>query len=59
MEINCNHIRGKKNGIITATAKPFHLGSTSHVWDIRLTDEVGKLICVSRLTVAVLKNKVV
>ena len=57
MEINCNHIKGKKSGVVTATAKPLHLGASSHVWDIRITDEQGKLICVSRLTVAVLKNK--
>ena len=57
MEINCNHIRGKKSGIVTAIARPFHLGATSHVWDIRIVDEQDKLICVSRLTVAVLKRK--
>jgi 1,4-dihydroxy-2-naphthoyl-CoA hydrolase len=57
MEINCNHIKGKRTGIVTATAEPFHLGATSHVWDIRIKDEEGKLICVSRLTVAVLKRK--
>jgi len=57
MEINCNHLKGKRNGIITATARPLHLGVTSHVWDIRICDENEKLICISRLTVAVLKNK--
>lgn len=57
MEINCNHIKGKKSGMVTATAKPLHLGTTSHVWDIRITDEYEKLICVSRLTVAVLKSR--
>jgi len=57
MEINCNHIKGKRNGVVVATARPFHLGVTSHVWDIRIHDENDKLICVSRLTVAVLKKK--
>lgn len=57
MEINCNHIRGIRTGIVTATATPLHLGATSHVWDIRIKDESGKLICVSRLTVAVLKKQ--
>jgi 1,4-dihydroxy-2-naphthoyl-CoA hydrolase len=57
MEINCNHLRAKRNGIVTATAKPLHIGATSHVWDIRIEDENNKLICVSRLTVAVLRNK--
>lgn len=57
LEINCNHIRGKKDGIVTATASPLHLGSTTHVWDIKIHDEREKLICVSRLTVAVLKKQ--
>lgn len=57
MELNCNHIRGKKNGMVTATAEPLHLGASSHVWDIKIRDEQEKLICVSRLTVAILKKK--
>lgn len=57
MEINCNHIRGKGNGVVTATALPLHLGATSHVWDIRITDEQDRLICISRLTMAILKKK--
>lgn len=57
MEINCNHIRGKREGYVTARATPLHLGATSHVWDIRITDEQEKLVCVSRLTMAVLKQK--
>lgn len=56
IEINCNHVRGKKDGLVTATATPLHIGATTHVWDIRITDERDKLICVSRLTVAVLKK---
>ena len=57
IEINCNHIRAKKTGLVTATATPLHIGATTHVWDIRITDEKEKLICISRLTVAVLKKK--
>ena len=57
MEINCNHLSGKREGIVVATAKPLHIGVTSHVWDIRITDEQNKLICISRLTMAVIKNK--
>lgn len=57
IEINCNHVRGKKDGIVTGTAMPLHLGATTHVWDIKITDEKEKLICISRLTVAVLKRK--
>ncbi|XZF15543.1 hotdog fold thioesterase [Chitinophagaceae bacterium MMS25-I14] len=57
IEINCNHVRGKKEGLVSAKATALHIGATSHVWDIRITDEAGKLICVSRLTVAVLPKK--
>jgi len=56
IEINCNHIRGKRNGMVTATARPLHLGATTHVWDIKITDESGRLICISRLTMAILKK---
>lgn len=57
MEINCNHVKGKRNGIVIATVEPLHLGSGSHVWDIKIRDEQEKLICVSRLTVSVLKKR--
>jgi 1,4-dihydroxy-2-naphthoyl-CoA hydrolase len=57
IEINCNHLRGKKDGIVTATAEPLHIGATTHVWDIKIRDENERLICVSRLTVAILKKK--
>ncbi|RYE24208.1 MAG: hotdog fold thioesterase [Sphingobacteriales bacterium] len=56
IEINCNHIRGKKEGMVTATARPLHIGATTHVWDVKICDERDKLVCVSRLTVAVLKK---
>lgn len=56
IEINCNHLRPKKDGIVTATAEPLHLGATTHVWDIKIRDEKEKLVCISRLTVAVLKK---
>lgn len=56
IEINCNHVRGKKDGVVTARVEPIHIGATTHVWDIRITDERGKLVCVSRLTCAVLKK---
>ncbi|WP_199171363.1 MULTISPECIES: PaaI family thioesterase [unclassified Sporosarcina] len=58
LEINANHIRGKKDGVVTATAVPFHKGRTSMVWDIQITDEIGKLISVSRCTIAVVEKKV-
>jgi 1,4-dihydroxy-2-naphthoyl-CoA hydrolase len=56
IEINCNHLRPKKEGIVTGTAEPLHIGATTHVWDIKIRDEKEKLVCVSRLTVAILKK---
>ena len=57
IEINCNHIKGIKEGMVTGTVTPIHLGATTHVWDIKITNEKDQLICVSRLTVAILKKK--
>ena len=57
LEINANHVRGIKSGYVTGTATPSHLGSTTHVWDIKIKDDAGKLICISRLTVAILQKK--
>lgn len=54
LEINANHIRGKRDGIVTAVGTPLHKGRTTMVWDIKLTDEAGKLICVSRCTIAII-----
>lgn len=54
LEINANHIRGKRDGIVTAVGIPLHKGRTTMVWDIKLTDEDGKLICVSRCTLAII-----
>lgn len=57
LEINANHLRSVSEGIVTAVARPLHLGKTTHVWDIRIYDDNQKLFCVSRLTVAILKSK--
>lgn len=57
LEINANHIRGIKEGNVTGVATPLHLGSTTHVWDIKIHDEKDKLICVSRLTVMIIPRK--
>ena len=59
LEINANHIRAVRSGFVTATATPLHLGATTHVWDIKIVNDVEKLICVSRLTVAILKKKTI
>ncbi|HYA99171.1 MAG TPA: hotdog fold thioesterase [Ktedonobacteraceae bacterium] len=53
LEINANHLRPKRDGQLTAVATPFHRGRTTHVWDIRITDEQDKLVCISRCTVAI------
>lgn len=57
LEINANHIRGVRSGYVTGIATPLHLGSTTHVWDIKINDDAGKLVCISRLTVAILQKK--
>ena len=57
MEINANHVRSARQGKVIGKVSPLHLGFSSHVWDIRIHDEAGKLICVSRLTVAILPIK--
>jgi 1,4-dihydroxy-2-naphthoyl-CoA hydrolase len=55
LELNCNHVRGVTQGIVTGTARPVHVGRKTQVWDIRIEDERGKLCCVSRLTLAVIE----
>jgi len=56
-EINANHLRPKLEGVVTATGVPVHVGRTSQVWSIEIRDEQGKLICVSRCTMAVVEKK--
>ena len=53
-EINANHIRGVREGHVTGTARPLHLGGRSHVWAIDIVDGAGRLACVSRITLAIL-----
>lgn len=55
-EINANHLRPVSSGLVTATARPFHLGSRSQVWHIEIHDERQRLVCVSRLTMAVIER---
>lgn len=52
-EINANHVRPVTEGLVTGTARPYHLGRTSHVWEIRINSEQGRLVCISRLTVSI------
>jgi 1,4-dihydroxy-2-naphthoyl-CoA hydrolase len=53
LEINANHVRGQREGIVTGTARPEHIGRSTQVWSIRIDDAQGRLVCVSRLTLAV------
>lgn len=53
LEINANHIRSVREGWVYGRCEPIHTGRTTHVWDIRITNEAGKLVCISRLTVAI------
>lgn len=53
LEINANHVRGMRAGVVTATATPAHVGRTTHVWDVRIVDDAERLVCVSRCTVAI------
>jgi len=55
-EINANHVRATRSGIVTGTARPLHLGGRSHIWVIDIVNEAGKLVCTSRLTMAILKR---
>ena len=56
-EINANHLRPISSGLVTATARPFHIGARSQVWGIEIHNADGKLVCVSRLTMAVIDRK--
>ncbi|NML38724.1 hotdog fold thioesterase [Chitinophaga sp. G-6-1-13] len=54
MEINANHIRSAREGYVHGTATPIHIGRRSHIWEIRITDDEQRLICICRHTVAVM-----
>jgi len=57
LEINANHIRGVRQGYVFGTAIPLHIGRSTHVWDIKIYDDGEKLVCVSRLTVAIIRKQ--
>jgi 1,4-dihydroxy-2-naphthoyl-CoA hydrolase len=56
-EINANHIRSARSGRVTGTARPIHLGSRSHVWEIRVEDDRQRLVAISRMTLAVVEGQ--
>ena len=57
VEINANHIKSVKSGFVTGVAKPIHIGSRTQVWEIRITNEQQDLVCISRLTMAVIDKR--
>ena len=56
-EINANHVRGVAEGLVTGTARPLHLGARSQVWQIEIRDPTEELVCISRLTIAVIGSR--
>src|SRR5262249_49633442 len=54
LEINANHVRAATSGWVIGTARPVHLGRSTHVWEVKIVDEREKLVCISRVTMAVL-----
>jgi 1,4-dihydroxy-2-naphthoyl-CoA hydrolase len=57
LEINANHIKAMRTGFVNGKASPIHIGKKTHVWDIRITNDDGDLVCVSRITMAVIDKK--
>ena len=57
LEINANHVRAMRAGEVRGVAKPLHLGGSTQVWEIRISDEQDRLVCVSRITLAVLDRQ--
>lgn len=57
LEINANHIKSVKNGTVKGITRPIHIGGKTHVWEIKITNEQNELVCVSRITMAVMDRK--
>jgi 1,4-dihydroxy-2-naphthoyl-CoA hydrolase len=55
--VNANHIRSVRDGFVHGAASPLHLGASTHVWEIKISDDDHRLVCASRLTVAILEKK--
>jgi uncharacterized protein (TIGR00369 family) len=56
LELNANHVRSKSTGVITGTARAIHIGSRTHIWEVRIEDEEGRLISIARMTNMVLSK---
>lgn len=57
LEINANHLKSVREGLVKGTAKPIHLGKSTQVWEIKIVNEANRLCCISRLTIAILDLK--
>lgn len=57
LDINANHVRAATSGLVTGTARPLHLGRSTQIWEIRIVDDGEHLVCISRLTMAVLPRR--
>jgi 1,4-dihydroxy-2-naphthoyl-CoA hydrolase len=57
LDINANHIKSAREGFVTGITKPIHIGKRTQVWEIRITNEQNELICISRITMAVIDRR--
>ena len=57
LEINANHVKSAREGLVTGTARPVHIGRRTQIWEIRIENEKNELVCISRLTLAVIPVK--
>lgn len=57
LEINANHLKSVRDGVVKGVAKPVHLGKTTQVWEIKISNQADQLCCISRITMAILEKK--
>lgn len=57
LEINANHVKSARSGVVTGITRPIHIGGKTQLWEIRITNEANELVCISRITMAVLDKK--
>jgi len=57
LEINANHVKSVRSGMVTGITRPIHIGGKTQLWEIRITNETNELVCISRITMAVLDKK--
>jgi len=57
LDINANHVKGVREGFVIGITKPIHIGKKTHVWEIRITNEQQELVCISRITMAIIDRK--